>query len=575
MKRSIFYEIFSGYFLITVLFSSLFLFTSLKIIRNYYINTLATNLKNLCFTLEKSIVPFFITDTGMEQMDEYIKSLGRRIRTRITIIKADGTVLADSEKDPKTMENHRERPEVIMAMKDGAGKALRYSETVKQEMLYVAVPIKQEGEIVGIIRSSLFLKDINYLFHTLKVKMIQIVLLIVIFSFLISFALSRGLSYPVKHLVYAAQEVARGNFNIRVTLKTNNELMELANSFNYMTEKIRALFTDLSLKKEELNHIISSLQEGFVVLNQKKKIILCNDSFKDMVGDDAPEGKFLWEVLSSSRLIELINKVLVEKSNVAEEFTLGEKTFFCCITFIKPMNEVSLTFHDITAIKRLEKVKKDFVVNVSHELRTPLTIIKGFVETLEEEIDEKNRHYLEIIKRHTDRLINIVKDLLLLSELEEKNISINITSVDLKALITNLIVLFEKRLKEKGLRLKLELEDVPLIKGDPSKLEQALINLIDNAIKYTDRGEIVISLYDKSEWIEIGIKDTGIGIPASHIDRIFERFYVVNKSRSKKFGGTGLGLSIVKHIVLLHNGKIRVESRLGEGTKFTILLPKT
>ena len=574
MKRSILYDIFSGYFLITILLSSLFIFITLRIIRDYYIYTLATNLKNLCLTLEKEITPFFITGTGMEQMDKYIKELGGKIQTRITIIKADGTVLADSEKDPKKMENHRERPEVIMAMKDGTGKALRYSETVKQEMLYIAIPIKQEGEIIGIIRSSLFLKDINNLLHALKVKMIQIVLLIVIFSFLISFALSRNLSYPIRHLVYAAQEVARENFNIRVTLKTNNELMELANSFNYMTEKIRALFTDLSLKKEELNHIISSLQEGFVVLNQKKKIILCNDSFKDMVGDDAPEGKFLWEVLSSSRLIELINKVLVERSNVAEEITLGEKTFFCCITFIKPMNEVSLTFHDITAIKRLEKVKKDFVVNVSHELRTPLTIIKGFVETLEEEIDEKNRHYLEIIKRHTDRLINIVKDLLLLSELEEKNISINITSVDLKALITNLIVLFEKKFNEKGLKLKLELDDVPVIKGDPSKLEQALINLIDNAIKYTDRGMVIISLFDKGEWIEIGIKDTGIGIPAEHIDRIFERFYVVDKSRSKKLGGTGLGLSIVKHIVLLHNGKISVDSRLGEGTKFTILLPK-
>ncbi len=572
MKRSIFSDIFSGYFLIILLLSSLVLFFSFKTIRNYYIETLTTNLKNLGIAVEKDVKPL-IDKAEFGQMDALVKRLGKKIHTRITIIRPDGLVLADSEKDPKTMENHKGRPEVKMALRGKTGKSLRFSVTVKQEMLYVALPIEKDGKITGIIRTSLFLKDINNLLATLKTKILQIVLLVVIFSLLIAFLFSRGLSQPIRKLATAAREVASENFDVRVSLRTNNELRELANSFNYMAEKIKALFTDISLKKEELNNIISSLQEGFLVLDKKGEIILCNDSFKKIAENDTPEGKLWWEVVRSAPLDELIKRGLEEKKNLIEEIALGEKIFLTSITFIPSMNEISLIFHNITEVKRLEKIKKDFVVNVSHELRTPLTAIKGFVETLDEEIDTKHKHYLDILKKHTDRLINIVQDLLLLSKIEEKNVELNIEQVNLKSLIGDILVLFENKIKEKGLELNLALDDVPPIKGDAFKLEQMLINLIDNAVKYTDKGEIEISLEKEDKYVVIGIKDTGIGIPDKDIDRIFERFYVVDKSRSRKLGGTGLGLSIVKHIVLLHNGKIDVESTPGKSTKFTIRLP--
>jgi two-component system phosphate regulon sensor histidine kinase PhoR len=230
--------------------------------------------------------------------------------------------------------------------------------------------------------------------------------------------------------------------------------------------------------------------------------------------------------------------------------------------------------YDITEMKNVEKIKKDFVVNVSHELRTPLTAIKGFVETLEESVEDENRNFVEIIKRNTDRLINIVEDLLVLSELEEKGTTLELEELQLKEMVERILKIFEPRMKEKGLGLELHVKgSAPRIMADAFKLEQALINLIDNAVKYTEKGTIAISLRYQDSQVMIEIKDTGIGIPEEHIPRLFERFYVVDKSRSKRLGGTGLGLSIVKHIVLLHNGTLQVKSLPSQGTTFSISLP--
>jgi len=572
MKRSIFSKIFAGYFSIILILSFFIIIFSFRTIKNYYIETLSTDLKNLGVTLKIEIKPFIKNEKSRE-LDAFVKKLGRTVDTRITIIAPSGKVLADSEKDPKTMENHKTRPEVKKALNGSIGKSLRFSTTVKEEMLYVALPIKDGGELVGVVRTSLFLKDINNLLTSLKAKMLQIVLLVVFVSMLIALVFSRSLSRPIGQLASAAREVALENFNVRVSLKNNDELKELADSFNLMTEKIQTLFTDLSLKTDELNNIIASLREGFLVLNEAGKVIICNDSFKSIVENDAPEGKFWWEVIRVAGLGELIKRALEKKKNLVEEIAFGEKVFLCSITFIPSMNEISVVFHNITEIKRLEKIKKDFVINVSHELRTPLTAIKGFVETLEEEIDKKHIHYLNIIKKHTDRLMNIVQDLLLLSELEEVNTKIKFETVNMKNLIMDVLKLFENKLEQKNLSLKLNLQDGLTVQGDAFKLEQMLINLIDNAVKYTEKGHIKVSLKEENKQIVIKVEDTGIGIPEKHLGRIFERFYVVNKSHSRKLGGTGLGLSIVKHIALSHNGKIDVESTVGKGTRFTITLP--
>jgi two-component system phosphate regulon sensor histidine kinase PhoR len=286
------------------------------------------------------------------------------------------------------------------------------------------------------------------------------------------------------------------------------------------------------------------------------------------------DGKLYWEVIREPQFSDLINRVMNEKKSHSDEIALNDKTFLCSATLLGAHEEMVIIFHDITEGKKLEKIKKDFVVNVSHELRTPLTAIKGFVETLEEDIDDKNRHYLSIIRRNTDRLINIVEDLLVLSQLEEKGAALHLDEIDLTKIIEQIHRIFELKLKEKNLSFTLESKNgIPLITADAFKLEQVFVNIIDNAVKYTERGGIRVILEHRNNQVIIEIEDTGIGIPQEHLSRIFERFYVVDASRSRQLGGTGLGLSIVKHIVQLHNGTVDVESTPGKGTKFSIALP--
>jgi two-component system phosphate regulon sensor histidine kinase PhoR len=273
---------------------------------------------------------------------------------------------------------------------------------------------------------------------------------------------------------------------------------------------------------------------------------------------------------------DLVKKVMEERKNRIQEIEFKNKYYLCSITFLGSKEEMVAVLYDITELKNLERMKKDFVANISHELRTPLTAIKGFVETLEEEEDIKNVQYLEVIKRHTDRLMHIINDLLLLSELEQTGSSLVTENVNLVTLAENILKVFEQGAKVKGIQLKLQAgKDLATIQADIFKLEQMFINLLDNAIKYTEKGEVSVTLTQVDTKSVIEVQDSGIGIPASHLPRIFERFYVVDKSRSKKLGGTGLGLSIVKHIALLHGGTIDVESSQGIGTKFTIVLPNT
>ena len=529
------------------------------------------DLKNLAYTLKLKVLPL-IEEKDFKRLDSLAKEIGKNIKTRITIIAPDGQVLADSERDPHLMENHNNRPEVKQAKSRGFGKSLRFSTTVKEEMLYVAIPIRSKEKVLGILRVSLFLKDINKLLSNLRYRIFGIVIFITFLSLLGAFIFSRNLSYPLKGLALASKKLADGDFSVKVNFNRYDEIGELGDSFNKMCEELKRLFDNLTLKQEELNSIISSLEEGLFVLDKKGKIILFNKSFKRFVQIN-PEGKFWWEVLRNPEIAKLIEKVKKEKRISSKELALNGKVFLCSFVFIPSKEELIVVLHDITEFKKLEKIKKDFIVNVSHELRTPLTAIKGYVETLEEEIKGEARHYLKIIKKHTERLINIVQDLLLLSELEEKGLTQIKEKVNLEETAKNVFKIFEQKAKEKGLELNLICEGILVVKGDPFKLEQMFINLIDNAIKYTEKGEVSVSLKEINKEVIVKVRDTGLGIPKEHLDRIFERFYVVDKSRSRKFGGTGLGLSIVKHIVLLHNGRIEVKSSLREGTEFIITFP--
>ena len=573
MKRSFFSKIFIGYLLIILSLSSLILALSLNTVREFYRDVLTDSLKNLAYTLHPEVAHFL--DTGRaNELDGFIKNLGSKIHTRVTLIATDGTVLADSDENTPLMENHSHRPEVVEALRGKTGKSIRFSSTASKNMLYVAVPSEKNGKITGVIRTSLFLQDIDSLLTQLNYHVAWISLGIVLIALLGALLISNSIVRPIKNLTAVARKVASGDFSGRVFLKNKDELRELADSFNRMNEEMQRMFAELGQQQEELNSIIYSLQEGLLVVDKQGRIIRANESFWRIAGSQPVEGKPYWQTIRNPQLAELLKKAGTEKRNFVEELPLGERIFICSVTPIEGGEDIVSLFHGITELKNLERIKKDFVVNVSHELRTPLSAIKGYAETLHEEVAAAPmRKYVEVIQRNTDRLINIVNDLLLLSSLEEKA-ALELEDIDAKGLLENVVRLFDQRLKDKQLSLAMDVQkNLPPIKADLFKIEQMLINLLDNAVKYTDRGGIAVSVDAQGKRVRIRVRDTGIGIPQDDIPRVFERFYVVDKSRSRKSGGTGLGLAIVKHIVLQHSGTIGIESVPGEGPTVTVALP--
>lgn len=571
--KKLFTKIFGAFFLVIISIVILVLVLSFSSIKEHYLKYLTNDLKSLDEVVQISVQPLLIQNKYSE-IDSMVKVLGKNINTRITIITSNGEVIADSKIDPHSMENHSTRPEIIQARRENFGQSLRFSKTVNEEMLYVSLPIKQNNQIIGFSRLSLFISDINNLLNDLKLKIRNITLFVSAIALIAVLIFTRLLVYPLKKFTAAAKKVAAGDFDTKVILNNKDEMQDLATSFNYMTEHIKDLFNQLSQEKEKLTLIISSLQESFVVFNIYGKIILANDSFGKIVNSEIMVGKYYWELIDEPDFTDFIKHIQENRTNHSSEVEIGEQHYLCSANFLQGKEEFTLILYDITQLKKLEKIKRDFVVNVSHELRTPLTAIKGFIETLEEEIDDTNRHYVEIIHRHTDRLINIVQDLLLLSKLEHPDTKLEITEYDISQSLTHIIPLFNDKIKDKDLEIKVNIESkFPYLHADEFKIEQVLINLIDNAVKYTDKGEVNINIYRKASSSVIEISDTGLGMTKEQKDRIFERFYVVDKSRSRKVGGTGLGLAIVKHIVMLHNGDINVESEKGSGTKFTVTLP--
>ncbi len=384
---------------------------------------------------------------------------------------------------------------------------------------------------------------------------------------------ARRMAFPLREIGRLAQTVGRGQFNRSFSLPNFREYQELTHKLNAMMERIERDFAELSGRKEENLKIIDSLQAGIMVLTERGRIRLTNHRFDGMSQLGRIENRYYWEVIRDLPLRELIEETRRKKGGITRQLNLFARTFLCSTTFINAKSEIIILWNDITEIKNLERIKKDFVDNVGHELKTPLTAIKGFVETLQEELTGDSKRYADIISRHTKRLIRIVEDLLILSDLERTQFRLELETIDLTELTESTLEIFEKPAAEKGLTITFYRPRTEVhLRGDRYRLEQMLINIIDNAIKYTERGGVTVSLIE-GDPVCFTVRDTGAGIPQDSLARIYERFYVVDKSRSKAVGGTGLGLSIVKHIVFQHNGTIEVNSQVRRGTEVRVYLP--
>ena len=405
--------------------------------------------------------------------------------------------------------------------------------------------------------------------------------------FLFILLLSREFKKTINRIIEISEQIAGGNFNIDIQTKKGDH-GRLFQSIKGMSERLNELFKGLYREKTQLQAVLTAMNEGVVVISAEGRVVLVNNALKDMLnikGDCT--GKAYWEVLREVKLVELIENVMQNRRPEKEEITFlypRERNYMVnALPLNLPAGGIILVLFDITEFKRLEQIKADLVANVSHELRTPLTAIKGYIETLENENTsrEERNHFLSIVKRNTERLINIVSDLLVLSEIENRNSLFrddprqDFEDIDVGEIVFSSLEAVKNNALDKKLNTVLDIEEsLPPLKGNRFLLEQMIINLMDNAVKYTpEGGTIGIRCFKSNSELVLEVFDTGIGIPKEHIPRIFERFYRVDKTRSRKLGGTGLGLSIVKHIVILHGGKIEVQSEEGKGSRFIVTIP--
>jgi len=586
MTKKISWKLFFTYIIIIIICITFTGILAIISLRNFYINHLSSNLKSNA-TLVTNILEDDLSTNNLSQIKLKTKDLGKELEIRITIIDINGIVLGDSEKNPALMENHADRPEIKEALQGKTGKSIRYSSTLEIDMLYLAIPIIKNNQTLGIARLSLPLTEVNENISNLHKIIISATAIALVIASIISLIISLTITRPLQEMTKVSQKISKGDFSKKLKILNQDEIGQLADSLNLMSEELANKIRIISEDKDKMEVVLSGVIEGITAIDKEGRIILFNHALKNMIdcSSDRVLEKFHWEIIRNNQLNELLKETLQKGQALTREITLfspQEKIFHASANPLTEKNKVwgaVVVLNDITEIKKLEKMRSEFVANVSHELRTPLTSIQGFVETLKEGAindPEKAQYFLEIIEKQSNRLNNLIEELLQLSKIESQEIAMNLQSIDLRDLIDKTISEFKKKIEQKDHKIKINISpQLPLVKADPEQIEVVFRNLLDNAVKYTpDGGEIYISALEKAENIYIEVADNGIGISAEHLPRIFERFYRANKDRSRKLGGTGLGLAIVKHIVQAHQGTIGVESKPGKGSKFFFTLPK-
>lgn len=515
------------------------------------------------------------------------QKLGADIKARVTLIAADGRVVGDSDvrqDQVAGLENHLQRPEVQQALKEGGGWSIRYSDTLRTTMLYVAVPLTNSQATV--LRLALPLESFDAAKRTLHNLLGGAAILLLLISLALSIVLSKITAKPLREIADAAARIGVGERGVRIPTGKGEEIDYLARVLNEMATRIDEQMHKLTSEQQRLAAILRGMGEGVMVTDTRGTIILVNPAFRKQFGlPGEVDGRPLVEVCRHPDLLHAFEEQRESGNEVSCEIAIPSTNLVLMAHWVPLAGDngkrgTVAVFHDISDLKRVETMRRDFVANVSHELRTPVAVIKGYGETLLDgtldESAERSRRFVEVMVSHAERLTSLINDILTLSKLESKDTSLTLYPLDLCGTIRKAQMLMEDHAQTKGIRIAADCpEELPKVMADQGQLEQVLLNLLDNAIKYTqDGGDVSISAKLSGERIQICVSDTGIGIPSKDLPRIFERFYRVDEGRSREQGGTGLGLSIVKHIVQLHGGEITVTSEAGKGSTFTVVLPK-
>jgi two-component system, OmpR family, phosphate regulon sensor histidine kinase PhoR len=523
-----------------------------------------------------------------ERVDALCKQFGRETATRFTFILPDGKVLGDTDESPQNMDNHADRPEVAAVLAgQPRGTSRRYSYTLKESRQYVAVPLRRDGKILGVLRTSVSLSALEDTLSAVRLRIAEICLLAALLAAGLSLLISRWQIRPLEILIRGAERFARGDLSHRLAVGAPGEIGALAETLNQMAAALDDKIRTVIRQGHEQEAILSSMVEGVLAVDCQERLLRLNRAAADLIGADPEkaQGRMIQEVVRNRELQQLIAGVLSTHQPKEENIVLhnkGDRYLQAHGTVLRDdEGEIGalVILHEVTQLKRLEKVRRDFVANVSHELRTPVTSIKGFVETLLDGAmhqPEDLQRFLQIVAVQTDRLNAIIEDLLTLSRIEEdeERSEIPLSQDSVHHVLQTALEVCGFRAAEKNLRLELDCDRNLQAAMNAPLLEQAVINLLDNAVKYSPAGQTVrLEAERTADEVVIRVIDHGCGISRDHLPRIFERFYRVDKARSRKLGGTGLGLAIVKHIAQVHGGRAEVESTVGQGSVFSIHLP--
>lgn len=554
-------------------------YLSYNFMKNWILNNTENSLKSETALIEQYVK----LSSKNDKFDLLSKEIKKIIDRRVTIIDTKGKVVAESDFSKEVLQNHLLRPEIQQALKKGEGNAIRYSSTEKTYMYYYAKKMSVNGKVY-IIRLAIKLNAIkNMQIQFLKLIFIAIFIGVFISAILVFLYLKHFIK-PINSLTTMASAMAMGSYEKKIHVSSKDEIGQLGNAFNLLSERLHETISDLAGKENELISILTSMDDGVVVLDKYERILLINPVAERLfnINFDAT-GRYFIETIRNNDFNDIIKNIPNEdveitiKSPAVKNLRIRTTSV---VNYDKTNEQlgVLMVIQDITKIKTLEKMRTDFVANVSHELKTPLTSIKGFAETLKFVEDKVTKDkFLDIIYVESERLTRLINDILTLSEIENKDFLTNAQRVNINESIQDVYYIMEHVASSKNIHLNYDFNSTEkdlFIYGDNDKFKQMIINLVDNSIKYTNsEGKVDIEIFLEGKEAKISIKDNGIGISEEHISRLFERFYRVDKARSRSIGGTGLGLAIVKHIVILLNGRINISSEVGKGTVFTIYLP--
>lgn len=561
-QPSVFMRIFRGY--LAVIFAMAVLL-SLVILGEFHSSARRASLNDLSRVgraLEPSVTPL-VADSVFSRLNSHVRSAGTAMGARILVVDRAGRVIADSDPDLPVPDNIRTRPDVIAAFRGMESAMENPGAPGDPYTLNASIPIFFVDSVIAVMRVSLETDRWHDAMTGLTRKILLLLLFLLLTALAAGWLIARGIADPLKELAEVAERVKAGDLGARASPGSTREHMQLARTLNETLARTQQLVFEITASDRRNRAVLGSILEGLAVTDARGSIAMVNDSFRSMFR--VPEGfsglpPAVVEVLHSG-----MEKGRIEVSGSAIAYGSAP---------IEGAGGRVFSFRDVTLEEQVESMKRDFTMNAAHELRTPLTAIKGYTETLLEDPGQEMLPILRVIARNTDRMISLVSDIQTLSELEDRRPVETPERVPVKELLDSVLPLFKAPLERKTLGLEI-IQDDPLlaVSGDRYRLEQVLVNLLENALRYTDEGRIQISARRYGDRVALAVADTGPGIPPEHLPRIFERFYVVDRSRSRRVGGTGLGLAIVKHIVEGMGGNVRVESTPGAGAIFTVSLP--